>query len=197
MWLESKTIGILSLATFHRCQWRKSSRSHYALSLLWNVGKCLLCVSIVCIIVHHVYSKFTSVLTIQLYSHSLFYSHTEDMNLLSINYLHAGAPKYWYAIAPEDAKRFESLAQSRFVHAYSGCKEFLQTQALPHFTTGTAKGWNSLYDSNSTTWSSHVDHARCLSFWYQSWIQCRGSHQLCVSRMDGIWKASSNMHVST
>jgi jumonji domain-containing protein 2 len=57
---------------------------------------------------------------------SVFCAHTEDMNLLSINYLHAGAPKYWYAIAPDDAKRFESLAQSRFVHAYSGCKEFLR-----------------------------------------------------------------------
>jgi JmjC domain, hydroxylase len=48
------------------------------------------------------------------------------MNLLSINYLHAGAPKYWYAIAPEHAKRFESLAQSHFVHAARDCPEFLR-----------------------------------------------------------------------
>ena len=48
------------------------------------------------------------------------------MNLLSINYLHAGAPKYWYAIAPEHTKRFESLAQSRFVHAARDCPEFLR-----------------------------------------------------------------------
>lgn len=57
---------------------------------------------------------------------SVFCVHTEDMNLLSINYLHAGAPKYWYAIAPEHSKRFESLAQSRFVHAARDCPEFLR-----------------------------------------------------------------------
>lgn len=48
------------------------------------------------------------------------------MNLLSINYLHAGAPKYWYAIAPEHAKRFESLAQSHFGPAARDCPEFLR-----------------------------------------------------------------------
>ena len=48
------------------------------------------------------------------------------MNLLSINYLHAGAPKYWYAIAPEDAKRFESLAEFHFAHACQKCPEFLR-----------------------------------------------------------------------
>jgi jumonji domain-containing protein 2 len=48
------------------------------------------------------------------------------MNLLSINYLHAGAPKYWYAIAPEDAKRFESFAESHFSLARKECKEFLR-----------------------------------------------------------------------
>lgn len=57
---------------------------------------------------------------------SVFCAHTEDMNLLSINYLHAGAPKYWYAIAPEHAKRFESLCQSRFVHSHAECPEFLR-----------------------------------------------------------------------
>lgn len=57
---------------------------------------------------------------------SVFCAHTEDMNLLSINYLHAGAPKYWYAIAPHDAKRFESLCESRFVHASRTCREFLR-----------------------------------------------------------------------
>lgn len=48
------------------------------------------------------------------------------MNLLSINYLHAGAPKYWYAIAPEHSARFESLAESHFVHAARDCPQFLR-----------------------------------------------------------------------
>lgn len=57
---------------------------------------------------------------------SVFCAHTEDMNLLSINHLHAGAPKYWYAIAPEDSGRFESLMAGQFAHAAQECREFLR-----------------------------------------------------------------------
>ena len=48
------------------------------------------------------------------------------MNLLSINYLHAGSPKYWYAIAPEDSKRFETLARSHFPGQANECNEFMR-----------------------------------------------------------------------
>jgi JmjC domain, hydroxylase len=58
---------------------------------------------------------------------SVFAMHTEDMNLLSINYLHAGDPKVWYAVAPgTDSKRLEALAEHYFSHAYHDCKQFLR-----------------------------------------------------------------------
>eukprot|EP00934_Nitzschia_sp_Nitz4_P003170 Nitzschia sp. Nitz4//scaffold40_size135432//30801//32588//NITZ4_003233-RA/size135432-processed-gene-0.59-mRNA-1//-1//CDS//3329551186//3160//frame0 len=58
---------------------------------------------------------------------AVFCAHMEDMNLLSINYLHAGAPKIWYAIAAgEDSKRFEQLCEGHFHHAKKGCPEYLR-----------------------------------------------------------------------
>jgi len=57
---------------------------------------------------------------------AMFAFHTEDMNLYSINYLHAGRPKSWYSIPPASQKRFESMAQSLDPQGFRGCSEFLR-----------------------------------------------------------------------
>jgi jumonji domain-containing protein 2 len=52
--------------------------------------------------------------------------HTEDMDLYSINYLHFGAPKTWYAIPPSEGRKLEALAISKFRDLHKACSAFLR-----------------------------------------------------------------------
>lgn len=57
---------------------------------------------------------------------AFFAWHVEDADLMSINYLHFGAPKVWYCVSPSDRQRFERMAQSLFPELHRGCPAFMR-----------------------------------------------------------------------
>ncbi|KAE8230766.1 hypothetical protein CF326_g4227 [Tilletia indica] len=52
--------------------------------------------------------------------------HLEDMDLYSINYIHFGAPKQWYAIPQTDRQRFETVMASAFPTDARKCAHFMR-----------------------------------------------------------------------
>ncbi|KAK7438038.1 hypothetical protein VKT23_018205 [Stygiomarasmius scandens] len=56
--------------------------------------------------------------------------HVEDMDLFSINYIHFGAPKFWYAIPQQQANRLEQTMRSYFPKDTSQCPQFLRHKSF-------------------------------------------------------------------
>lgn len=56
--------------------------------------------------------------------------HVEDMDLFSINYIHFGAPKYWYAIPQDQAELFERRMAERFAPDAKICDQFLRHKSF-------------------------------------------------------------------
>ncbi|KAF1966848.1 hypothetical protein BU23DRAFT_485353 [Bimuria novae-zelandiae CBS 107.79] len=52
--------------------------------------------------------------------------HLEDVDLYSINYIHFGAPKQWYSISQEDARRFEAAMKNIWPNDAKNCSQFLR-----------------------------------------------------------------------
>ncbi|KAI8867992.1 JmjC-domain-containing protein, partial [Ramicandelaber brevisporus] len=52
--------------------------------------------------------------------------HTEDLDLYSINYVHYGSPKSWFAIPIKYCTKFEAFARSKFPEKADRCSEFMR-----------------------------------------------------------------------
>ncbi len=56
-----------------------------------------------------------------------FALHVEDSHLYSLNYLHAGAPKFWVVIHPHDAERLEKrLLDQHYAKPSDPCSQFVR-----------------------------------------------------------------------
>ncbi|KDN44039.1 hypothetical protein RSAG8_05771, partial [Rhizoctonia solani AG-8 WAC10335] len=56
--------------------------------------------------------------------------HVEDMDLYSINYIHWGAPKYWYAIPSQRAEAFEATMRKHFPTEAAECPQFMRHKSF-------------------------------------------------------------------
>ncbi|TFY73912.1 hypothetical protein EWM64_g10100, partial [Hericium alpestre] len=57
---------------------------------------------------------------------AIFAWHVEDMDLLSINYIHFGAAKFWYAVPQGRAAALEQTMKGYFPEGRSRCPQFLR-----------------------------------------------------------------------
>ncbi|EAU83432.2 specific transcriptional repressor [Coprinopsis cinerea okayama7 len=56
--------------------------------------------------------------------------HVEDMDLYSINYIHFGAPKFWYAVPQARANTLEHAMRNYFPKDTSQCPQFLRHKSF-------------------------------------------------------------------
>ncbi|KAI0687828.1 hypothetical protein BC835DRAFT_1419662 [Cytidiella melzeri] len=56
--------------------------------------------------------------------------HVEDMDLFSINYIHFGAPKFWYAIPQGRSNALENIMRGYFPKEVSNCSQFLRHKSF-------------------------------------------------------------------
>jgi jumonji domain-containing protein 2 len=61
---------------------------------------------------------------------TMFGWHKEDLDLYSINYLHHGKPKFWYALPKNEGKKLERFAKECFTDGFSKCSEFLRHKTV-------------------------------------------------------------------
>ena len=133
---------------------------------------------------------------------STFAWHLEDVDLYSINYIHFGAPKQWYSISQEDARRFEQAMRNEFSEDAKKCQQFLRHKSflisptllqsqynikvnkLVHherefvitFPYGYHSGYNIGYNC-----------AESVNFATESWLQYGRVAKKCECESDSVW----------
>lgn len=128
--------------------------------------------------------------------------HLEDVDLYSINYIHFGAPKQWYSISQEDARRFEAAMRSIWPNDFKNCDQFLRHKTylispallkerfnitvnkLVHhegeFVITYPYGYHSGYNLG-------YNCAESVNFALESWLEYGKIARKCECESDSVW----------
>lgn len=128
--------------------------------------------------------------------------HLEDVDLYSINYIHFGAPKQWYSISQEDARRFEAAMKNVWPNDSKNCDQFLrhktylispqllkeryniQVNKLVHhegeFVITYPYGYHSGYNLG-------YNCAESVNFALESWLDFGRIARKCHCEADSVW----------
>lgn len=146
------------------------------------------------------------------------------MDLYSINYLHFGAPKTWYAVPPQYGRQLEKMANKYFPASFRNCEAYLRhkmtlisPQILKQHNIPFDKVMHSYCFLTIAYWhfidkhfslqiyNSSPDHTRSkrdydhvpirLPCRIQSWIQLCRVYEFCNATMGRIWQTSHAMQL--
>jgi len=128
--------------------------------------------------------------------------HLEDVDLYSINYIHFGAPKQWYSISQEDARKFEAAMKANWPVDAKSCDQFLRHKTYLISPDVLAKQYNVKvnklvhYEGEFVITYPYGYHsgynlgyncAESVNFATESWLDYGRIARKCNCEADNVW----------
>ncbi|OAX41802.1 JmjC-domain-containing protein [Rhizopogon vinicolor AM-OR11-026] len=126
--------------------------------------------------------------------------HVEDMDLFSINYIHFGAPKFWYAMPQGRGTALESTMKGYFPKDISQCPQFLrhksflasptllaQSSCRPNFLVQRAQEFVITYPRGyHAGFNLGFNCAESVNFALESWVELGRKAKACQCISDSV-----------
>lgn len=126
--------------------------------------------------------------------------HVEDMDLFSINFIHFGAPKFWYAVPQGRSAALESTMKGYFPQDTSQCPQFLrhksflasptllaQSSCKPNFLVQREREFVITYPRGyHAGFNLGFNCAESVNFALDSWLELGRKAQVCKCVSDSV-----------